>query len=78
MAGSATSNASPKSGEAFSSVARAGLNRRPATSTSSIRPSRSSVGRRRLPRTESPTSSAPASTAVPTATPSPTATFIRQ
>ncbi len=48
------------------------------TSASSMRPRRSRVSRRRLPRIESPTSRAPVNTAAPTATPHATARFVRQ
>src|SRR5262249_3561451 len=50
----------------------------PATSAWSTQPSCSSVESRRLNISESPTTSAPASTAVPSATPSITARFPRQ
>ena len=52
--------------------------KRSATTTESMRPSRSSVRSRRLPRTESPTTRAPVSTAPATPAPSTTARWILQ
>ena len=65
-------------GRVSSLRARSSGKNRDETSAWSIAPSRSSVRSRRLPRTESPTSSAPASTVAATAAPHATARWILQ
>src|SRR5579872_3427404 len=61
-----------------SSAASCSRKNPPPVMTDSVLPSRPITRSRRLARTESPTSSAPASTAVAVATPSSTARLVRQ
>ena len=58
--------------------ANATVNGDSAVITCVVRPSRESVSASRLPRTDAPTSSDPASTATDVATPPTTATWLRQ